>query len=491
MGSLVRSKVSQTAGTRAMYYSPNQVPLRRLVYAILTALAAGYLAGRILSSVPTMSDNDSSRWDTVRALVDNGSYAIGQRDIDPVTWKYQDRGIVTEEGWKTIDRILLEERGGAFYSSKPPLLPTLAAGGYWLLKRTLGWSIVDQRILVERVILFTLNWLPFVIYLIVLARLFDWQGRTDWGRLYALAAGAFATFLTPFAITFNNHSVATCSALFALYPSLRVWYGKERSSHLFLIAGFFAGFTACNELPAALMLLVLGAILLVRAPARTVLLFVPAAALPVAAFLWTNYLALGRLEPAYSEVGGRWYKFEGSFWQEPAPGEVKHGIDWARLYEGKDAYAFNFVVGHHGLFSLSPIWLLALAGIAYCLLPGKREVIDDGQAGEAPEPPAPWPPRLVAGMTLVLSVVVILFYILKSDNYGGWTSGPRWLMWLTPFWLVSLLPMADWLSSRRAGRGLAYVLLAFSVLSVSYAASNPWRHPWLYAFLDWLGRIPY
>jgi hypothetical protein len=33
------------------------------------------------------------------------------------------------------------------------------------------------------------------------------------------------------------------------------------------------------------------------------------------------------------------------------------------------------------------------------------------------------------------------------------------------------------------------VLLAISVLSVHYPAWNPWRHPWLYDFMqtqDWL-----
>src|SRR5262249_17944177 len=155
---------------------------------------------------------------------------------------------------------------------------------------------------------------------------------------YVFAAGGFATFLTTFAVTFNNHTVATCCALFALYPAVRIWYDSDRRPWAFALAGFFAAFTACNELPAAAFAAALGLLLLWRAPRRTLLYFAPAAAVPVAAFLLTNYLALGQLRPAYSEFGGPWYEYEGSHWKQP-PNQDKPGIDWARLKEGRAVYA--------------------------------------------------------------------------------------------------------------------------------------------------------
>src|SRR5205823_3938728 len=130
----------------------------------------------------------------------------------------------------------------------------------------------------------------------------------------------------------------------------------------FVVAGFFAGLTATTELPAASFAGLLGLVLLLRTPAKTLLLFAPAAALPVAGLLLTNYWALGRLTPAYGEFGGPWYEFEGSHWK-PDPTKPKTGIDWARLYESRGMYAFHFLIGHHGLFSLTPIWLLALARV--------------------------------------------------------------------------------------------------------------------------------
>jgi hypothetical protein len=493
------------------------VTLRRTVYALLITVAAGATAGRILAvarlsdpglyrteeepddgrglwpkvrpaATPTLGDNDRSRWDTVRALVDDGTYVIGHRDR-PAPGAYHDRGIIVEDGWKSIDKVLRPDTQD-FYSSKPPFLATLVAGEYWLLKQALGWSIVEQRWEVVRTILMTVNWLPMIAYLALLSRLVDRLGTTDWGRLYVMTAASIGTFLSSFAITLNNHSVATCTALFALAPALRIWYGGERRPALYALAGFFAGFTACSELPALSFAAALLVLLGWRAPGRTLAAFVPAALLPVLFFFATNYLAIGRFTPAYGEFGGPWYEYEGSHWaRDDAP---KRGIDWAGLKETKGEYAFHLLAGHHGVFSLTPIFLLTVGGLGVLARPRRHR--QDNEETEELVPASDWrasPAPMLAGLTLLLSVVVIGFYIYKSDNYGGWTSGPRWLIWLTPLWLLSMLPAADWLGARRWGRGLAYVLLAVSVLSATYPPWSPWRHPWLYNWLQSQGWIAY
>ena len=87
-------------------------------------------------------------------------------------------------------------------------------------------------------------------------------------------------------------------------------------------------------------------------------------------------------------------------------------------------------------------------------------------------------------LCLLVSVAVIGFYLVKSDNYGGWTNGPRWLMWLSPLWLVAMAPIVDRLSRSRWGIALALVLLAASMMSMNYQAWNPWRHPWIYNLME-------
>jgi hypothetical protein len=497
--------------------------VRKLAYALLIAVAAGSAAGRIVgmervyeprlgwpaerpAPVPTHGDNDRSRWDTVRALVDDGTYVIGHRDRSPgrivpsalaplagpdalqaamlATAGQRvrlngDRGIISEDGWKTIDKVMRPDTGD-FYSSKPPFLATVVAGLYWLLKHLLGWSIVADSWAVVRTILVVVNGLPFVLYLWLLARLVERYGVTNWGRLYVVAAACFATLVTPFLTTLNNHTVGTFAALFALYPVARIWDMRDEGgtppAYLFLLAGFLAGMTACLELPAAAFAAALFGVLVIRSPGRTLALFVPACLLPVAFFVGTNYLAIHQWMPAYTQVRGPWYQIEGSYWSN----EAQKTIDFARHYESRGMYAFHVLIGHHGWFSLTPIWLFALGGMAAGLAASwRRRPLSAGL-------PFLYP------LTVVVSLVVIGFYISIEDrNYGGWTSGLRWLIWLTPLWLLCMLPAVDWLAGRLWGRWLGYLLLAVSALSASFPAWSPWRHPWLYRLMDWWGWIPY
>ncbi|GBD35338.1 hypothetical protein HRbin36_00449 [bacterium HR36] len=517
---------------------------RAWCYAVLIALAAGQVAGRILSAeyvlepslhrpadqigdprrpwpnhpppaLPFFSSNDRSRWATIRALVDEGTYSIGYRFEYPVfgplshiqaqallvarclgsstTWLisglyappvlppplYSDHGILFEPGYASVDRILNPETK-RYYSSKPPLLPTIIAGEYWLLKKFFGLSLTEQPMLVSKIILLTWNWVPFIIYLVLLSRLIERYGQTDWGRIFTVGAACFATFLSTFSVTLNNHTIAATGLVFALYPFLRIWNsdgraGKSKASWWhYALAGFFAAWTACNELPAVLILVIWGTILMFRSRIYTLAIYWPSALIPTAAFLYTNYLALGEWWPAYEKFGSIWYEYPGSYWA------VRRGIDAAR--EPVWLYMFHLVIGHHGILSLSPIFFLSLISVCYPRIANleTRRLL-----------------RQLIWLTAVVTVIVFCFYTvyvyyaLETSNYGGWTSGPRWFFWLVPLWLISMLPAADHSAKSRLGRLTGYALLALSAMSVAYPAWNPWRHPWIYNWMNALGWIHY
>jgi drug/metabolite transporter superfamily protein YnfA len=489
-------------------------PLRRSVYLLLTALAVGIAVAKIVGAElvhepsrhkpPTQDDygfgfpnqqsrawpekrpnpspmygsNDRSRWATVRALVDEGTYVVGRRE------NKKDTGIIFEDGYQSLDKVMNPDTG-EFYSSKPPLFPTLLAGEYWLLKTAFGWDIVRDRWLVVCTILLTVNALPFAVYLVLLSRLIDDYGTTDFGRVFAFAAACGGTFLTTFSATLNNHTPAACCALFAVYPLLRkAGRPASESPGMLFLSGLFAGLTVTFELPAAALLAGLFVPLLWVRPKTALLYFLPGAVLPIAALLATNYLAIGQLVPAYATFGTSWYEYEGSHWlklKDPAA----RGIDFAR--ESKWVYAFHLLFGHHGWFSLTPVWLFGAVGLASLTRNGVPAAVRVLRTRAAEV----WSFPVFGTMTAAVSIVVFVFYVFQTNNYGGFTSGPRWLFWLTPLWLLGMLPAADRAGRSRLGRGLAAVGLGLSALAAFYPAWNPWRPPWVLQFLEVNGLLVY
>ena len=351
-----------------------------------------------------------------------------------------------------------------FYSSKPTLLPTLLAGEYWVLRNVLNLNLRRDRLLVTRTILLTINLVPFVLYLLVCARLIERLGTTDWGRLFVFTTACFGTLVSGFLGSLNNHTVAAMGALFAIDQCLRIHLDEDRRPWRFVLAGLFAGWTLCNELPAAALACGLMLWLVRVSPRDTVRLAAPAMLLPVAAYLVTQYVALGSVVPTYMHK--EWYQFAGSYWLNPG------AID--RAAEHKLVYATHLLVGHTGILSLTPALLLGWIGMVRTAARGHRA----GTEGAVV--------RILAMLTLVLTVITFVFYVIRTESYGGMTAGPRWLFWLVPLWLLTMLPEADRWALDQRRRRLACVLLALSVGTASHTLTNPWQNSWLFAlFRDW------
>ena len=415
---------------------------------------------------PFLSANDRSRWMTIRSLAERGTYEID--------------AIVGQPTWDTIDMVQHKGADGKLhlYSSKPPLLATILAGEYWLIYRFSGATLRDYPYEIGRAMLLTINIIPIALMFVLLAKLVERYGTTDWGRIFVVCAATLGTQLNTFATVLNNHTVAAVTATIALYATIRIVADGERRWRYFAIAGLAAAFTAADELPALILLAAIGAVLLWYAPRQTLAAFVPGAAVVVVAFFATNWIAHQSLRPPYmhrSETNpeDHWYNYSytvngreiKSYWQD------RQGIDKGE--PSQVTYAINVLVGHHGIFSLSPIWLLSVAGMWMWLRSPdttRRELAIG-----------------IAGMTAVCLIFYIGLRPQEDRNYGGMTSGFRWMFWFIPLWLVVMIPAADRLSRSTAGQIFSAVLLSFSALSASYPAWNPWVQPWLYNWMVWCG----
>jgi hypothetical protein len=412
---------------------------------------------------PFLSANDRSRWDTVRALVEPEMRVEGA--------PYAIDKVIQNPNWDTIDMV---KHDGHLYSSKPPLLATLMAGVYWPIYHITGMSLGAHPFVVGRLMLVIINVIPLAISFVLLAWLVERFGATDWGRLYVIGAAAFGTFLITFAVVINNHLIAAVSATAAMYGAVPIWYDGVCRKRYFVLAGFFAALMAACELPAAVLFAALSVALLWKAPRQTLMVYFPAAAIVVAGFFAANWIAHGTISVPYLHrgAGDDWYDYTfqrgdkeiESYWRHPS--EIDQGE------QSRAVYTFNVLVGHHGIFSLTPIWLLTAAGMIITLLPGGDRRLRQWTI-------------IVGGVSLIC----LAFYLtrpLHHRNYGGMTSGFRWMFWLAPLWLVAMLPAVDWLSRRGWTRAVALALLVFSALSASYPIWNPWTHPWIMDYVKYL-----
>jgi hypothetical protein len=429
--------------------------MRRLDF-ILIAVTAGIVLGMIFPAQPYYGDNDLSRWATIYSLGERGTY-----DIDKTPYP------------TSIDRVRLN---GHYYSEKPPLLPTLLAGEYLLLKNvSFGHlSFLKTPLTVTRVLLASVNFVPLVIFLVLFSRLLDRLAPDPWIRAYTMTAAGLGTFLTGFSLVLNNHTVAGLSTFFALYPAFRIWCEGERSGRLFALAGFFAAFAAVNEYPAAAFLVALGAGLLWKAPRQTMTWFLPFALLPLLGHFWTNFHVTGDLRPAY--LHGEAFQFPGSYWTfDPIAGRPMGVGPMDRIYESWPVYLFHMLVGHHGIFSLSPIFIFTLIGV-WRLLRSRESSLWAFAA-------------LATFLTLLLLVYYTFFFGLRG--YGGMCSGLRFFFWLIPLWLMLLPQGLLGKTAHRRSRGIALAFLLISAISVLYCVRNPWSRPWIQEYLHSMGWLAY
>lgn len=523
------------------------------IFWILILCSLSVVAGRVLTvqnfqargESPFFSANDRSRWCTIRSVGDNGTYEIDDviRGGQPIDWDSIDK--VQHVG---------EDGRLHFYSSKPTLLPTLLAGVYRGVKSITGKDLENDPIFVTRFMLLFVNVGGWAIYLFFMALTINSIPVRDWARYYVLACAGFGTYLSTYVNTLNNHLPAAISVMIALYCLSVIWRKQHAGWRYFFAAGLFSAFAAANELPALSFFSFAALYCIVRSPRRMATGFAPGCLLIAIGFFGTNYLAHGEYRPAYAhrgdgavvktiagnfdidlekgqlpremnhleigspevtkgswpsspsnetrwvvrdslsakqfsivKLGGvgqpgfeyeirewdNWYDYSGSYWLD-VNADSKSLVD--RGQPSGILYAFHVLFGHHGVFSLTPMWVMSFAGMFSLLIGAKM-------AGQ-------FQMRWLGFMTVVLSVVVIGFYLVRPEmdrNYGGVTSALRWLFWLAPLWLVCMLPVVDGLARTKTGKAICYFLFAVSAISACYSVMNPWVHPWLYEIWEITG----
>ena len=382
----------------------------------------------ILSLLQTSPQcNSASRLATVESLVHRGTFAI---DGSPFAG--------------TADRVLID---GRYYSSKPPLLSVLAAGGYLAFSSLTGMDFASHPSEATAFVNLLVGALPYLLTLYFFYRLLIIWTDSYRGVVLGLLVFTFNFIGLGYAVDINNHTPAAACLLISFYLAYRTRHGTGGGRVDWVLSGLLAGLASTFEFWAGFFALAFLVYLYRSDGRRAMLLFLPAAAVPVAAHFLLSLASTGSLLPVYLRPD--LYQFQEGYWTAPA------GID--ALHEPKHIYFFNILLGHHGLFSMTPVFLLAAWSMVRNSARGspKREEV------------------FTVGVPVLAALV---FLGLRTRNYGGICAGLRWMILSMP---LLFLFVASWIEEHRS-RGAMILLGALFLIGLVMLADVPWANagPW-------------
>lgn len=375
-----------------------------------------------------------SRFATIYSLSEHGRWAIK----DPASREFKNPFEP-----KTIDKV---EVNGRILSSKPPLLPLLMLSELLMLKPITGWLLENPEEPKTAAWVMSVTWsgLPFVLMTLCvwLCARQAMPGRTIAPAMLALAMAG--THAAAYATVFNNHVIAAACVAACFWLAQRLHERPAKAE--FVLFGLCAGLGAATDVPTAIFPACLGLWLAPTRLRELILFAVPAAVLPLGIQMIALMMATGNPLPV--QTHGDWYLYESSYWRNPG------GVD--ALADPKGLYLFHITFGRVGVFSLFPVTLLGIMGVWSAWRSG------DARA------------KAIAAIGVTASAVLLVYYAMTTNNYGGVAFGFRWSIVIAPVMLILAAPAAA--RMQRAWQWvLAGLLLAASVYSVAECVRHPWE----------------
>lgn len=414
-------------------------PTPRSRAATLAIVVVFTLVGSLFIHSRAYSSNDASRLAAIESLVERGTWAI---DASP---------------FATVDRIKVGEH---FYSDKPPILSLAGAGVYSILHNVFGltlqpWGCTPERMptwcraVLEAgeadwayfILTLLLVSLPAALMLVLIYHLARRYGFSNWSSLIFVAVLGLGTSIFPYSTVFTNHVPAAASTLVAFYLLMT----SERPSRArLIIAGLAATLASAIDLSTGIFAVAL-AIYIAARYRSGVKWFVLGGLIPIAVTIVLDYQIVGSPVPPYMYPQG--YAYAGS--------ELHANLAGTRRAADVPRYAFDLLIGERGFVMFYPI-VLWYVYAAVRALRSKEKMI-----------------RGLAWTINSSSLLYVLYFIFSTDNFGGYSYSPRWLLNLIP--LLAIFAVTDRsIYGPRWRIGLVGALSIISIISALYGALNPW-----------------
>jgi hypothetical protein len=331
-------------------------------------------------------------------------------------------------------------------SSKPPVLSAIGASIYWVLHTALGLNFGKNEAVLVWLLVALLCTMPLLVLLWLFHGLVRREGLAAAPALGVTALLGCGTLCFPYGTILANH-IPAAAALFVCARELRSH--RRDSSRYACAAGFLGCLAVTFELTAVFPVLAITAYLLWSRREWPYLgMILAGAAGPAIVHLALTWISTGSVLPV--QLRPELWHYEGSYWNHPQ--------SWDALNQPKWLYGLLCFFGGRGLFTMTPVLLLALPALWRGLRRG---------AGVAW--PTDAPGRAEAVTVLTGFVGLATFIILRTNNYGGGHYGMRWFLLMVPLLLVITAPLLAGMHSR-----LGLVGVALLVLPGLYTAQIYW-----------------
>jgi hypothetical protein len=144
-----------------------------------------------------------------------------------------------------------------------------------------------------------------------------------------------------------------------------------------------------------------------------------------------------------------------SYFQYPGSPWKSEDLTGTRINQGAflATYLFNSLFGSRGFILYNPMLFIAIPLLLRELSPARQFVRE-------------------ARVACLVSVPILSYYLLFSNNYSGYSYSIRWFVPLLPLWFFFLYPLLENVNSRR--KAAFFALFTGSVAIAVIGLANPW-----------------
>ncbi|MCA1902091.1 MAG: hypothetical protein LDL53_07710 [Candidatus Hydrogenedens sp.] len=346
---------------------------------------------------------------------------------------------------KTVDKV---QGKLGIISSKPPILSLLMTLEYQIIKRA-GYSLDNQQHLkpIAQILIFINVIIPFFLASVCFWK-FLYEIKTGTLiRMCSLLSLLFGTQWSALSSHFTNHVPATAFLIMGIYFVWKVYNYSNVPKYYLLLVGFFASLVYTIDLPLTIYIASGILFLLYKKPPR-LLIPITIGAMPILLVHFIiMYSITGNILPV--QISHEPFLFESSYWRHPAGPDALHHPKWL--------YAFNILIGAKGIFLLYPVLIF---GLCTCYPSIWKHISNDIK---------------VAWLFFIFSFIIInLYYILSTNNYGGVSYGFRWHVGSMPILIGASLPFLEGKKKNAVFWCIYLVFLVVSFYSMYECRCCPW-----------------